>query len=58
MNQTLNVIGNLTAEADLTTWGKLKFQSSSEFREVLDTQYKLYIRNGDQAGELKKIMGE
>ena len=56
-NQTFNSIGNLTAEADLITWGKMKFQNSSEFREVLDTQYKLYIRNGDQAGEMNLIMG-
>ena len=56
-NQTFNSIGNLTAEADLITWGKMKFQNSSEFREVLDTQYKLYIRNADQAGEMNLIMG-
>ena len=56
-NLTFNSIGNLTAEADLRTWGKMKFQNSSEFREVLDTQYKLYIRNGDQAGEMNLIMG-
>ena len=56
-NLTFNSIGNLTAEADLITWGKMKFQNSSEFREVLDTQYKLYIRNGDQAGEMNLIMG-
>ena len=56
-NLTFNSIGNLTAEADLITWGKMKFQNSSEFREVLDTQYKLYIRNSDQAGEMNLIMG-
>ena len=56
-NQTFNSIGNLTAEADLITWGKMKFQNSSEFREVLDTQYKLYIRNGDTAGEMNLTIG-
>ena len=56
-NQTFNSIGNLTAEADLITWGKMKFQSSSEFREVLDTQYKLYIRNGDTAGDMNLTIG-
>ena len=56
-NQTFNSIGNLTAEADLITWGKMKFQNSSEFREVLDTQYKLHIRNGDTAGEMNLTIG-
>ena len=56
-NQTFNSIGNFTAEADLITWGKMKFLNSSEFREVLDTQYKLYIRNGDTAGEMNLTIG-
>ena len=56
-NLTFNSIGNLTAEADLITWGKMKFQNSSEFREVLDTQYKLYIRNGDTLGDINLTVG-
>ena len=56
-NLTFNSIGNLTAEADLITWGEMKFKNSSEFREVLDTQYKLYIRNGDTAGEMNLTIG-
>lgn len=35
----------------------MKFQNSSEFREVLDTQCKLYIRNGDTAREMNLTMG-
>ena len=35
----------------------MKFQNSSEFREVLDTQYKLYIRNGDTLGEMNLTIG-
>ena len=33
------------------------FQNSSELKEVLDTQYKLYIRNGGTAGEMNLTMG-
>ena len=33
------------------------FQNSSELKEVLDTQYKLYIRNGDTAGEMNLTIG-
>ena len=28
------------------------FQNSSEFKEVLDTQYKLFVRNGDALGDI------
>ena len=56
-NLTFNSIGNLTAEADLITWGKMKFQNSSEFREVLDTQYKLYITNADALGDINLTVG-
>ena len=33
------------------------FQNSSEFKEVLDTQYKLYIRNGDTLGDINLTVG-
>ena len=33
------------------------FQNSSEFKEVLDTQYKLFIRNGDQLGDINITKG-
>ena len=56
-NLTFNSIGNIVGEADVISWGRFMFQNSSEFKEVLDTQYKLYIRNGDQAGEMNLIMG-
>ena len=56
-NLTFNSIGNIVGEADIISWGRFMFQNSSEFKEVLDTQYKLYIRNGDQAGEMNLTMG-
>ena len=56
-NLTFNSIGNIVGEADIISWGRFMFQNSSEFKEVLDTQYKLYIRNADQAGEMNLIMG-
>ena len=33
------------------------FQNSSEFKEVLDAQYKLYIRNGDALGDINLTVG-
>ena len=33
------------------------FQNSSELKEVLDTQYKLYVRNGDALGEINLTVG-
>ena len=56
-NQTFNSIGNIVGEADVISWGRFMFQNSSELKEVLDTQYKLYIRNGDTAGEMNLTMG-
>ena len=56
-NQTFNSIGNIVGEADVVSWGRFMFQNSSELKEVLDTQYKLYIRNGDTAGEMNLTMG-
>ena len=43
-NQTFSGIGNIVGEADVISWGRFMFQNSSELKEVLDTQYKLYIR--------------
>ena len=56
-NQTFNSIGNIVGEADVISWGRFMFQNSSELKEVLDTQYKLYIRNGDTAGEMNLTIG-
>ena len=33
------------------------FQNSSELKEVLDIQYKLYIRNGDALGDMNLTVG-
>ena len=56
-NLTFNSIGNIVGEADVISWGKFKLQNSGEIREVLDTQYKMYVRNGDSLGELNLIIG-
>ena len=56
-NLTFNSIGNIVGEADVISWGRFMFQNSSELKEVLDTQYKLYIRNGDTAGEMNLTIG-
>ena len=56
-NQTFNSIGNIVGESDVICWGRFMFQNSSELKEVLDTQYKLYIRNGDTAGEMNLTIG-
>ena len=56
-NQTFNSIGNIVGEADVVSWGRFMFQNSSELKEVLDTQYKLYIRNGDTLGEMNLTIG-
>ena len=37
----------------MIAWGKFALQNAGEIREVLDTQDKMYVRNGDQAGEFK-----
>ena len=56
-NQTFNSIGNIVGEADVVSWGRFMFQNSSEFKEVLDTQYKLFIRNGDSLGDINLTVG-
>ena len=56
-NLTFNSIGNIVGEADVVSWGRFMFQNSSELKEVLDTQYELYIRNGDTAGEMNLTVG-
>ena len=56
-NQTFNSIGNIVGEADIISWGRFMFQNSSEFKEVLDTQYKLFIRNGDSLGDINLTVG-
>ena len=56
-NQTFNSIGNIVGEADIISWGRFMFQNSSEFKEVLDTQYKLFVRNGDALGDINLTVG-
>ena len=56
-NQTFHSIGNIVGEADIISWGRFMFQNSSEFKEVLDTQYKLYVRNGDALGDINLAVG-
>ena len=56
-NQTFNNIGNIVGEADIVSWGRFMFQNSSEFKEVLDTQHKLFVRNGDALGDIKLTVG-
>ena len=62
-NLTFNSIGNIVGESDIIgqndiiSWGRCMFQNSSEFKEVLDTQYKLYIRNGDALGDINLTVG-
>ena len=54
--QTVNSIGNIVGEANVTAWGKFALRNAGEIREVLDTQYKMYARNGDRAGELNLVL--
>ena len=56
-NLTFNSIGNIVGEADVISWGRFMFQNSSELKEVLDTQYKLYVRNSDALGEINLTVG-
>ena len=62
-NQTFNSIGNIVGEADIVgqndiiSWGKFKLQNAGEIREVLDTQYKMYVRHGDALGEMNIMVG-
>ena len=55
-NLTFNSIG-IVGESDVVSWGRFMFQNSSELKEVLDTQYKLYIRNGDALGDINLTVG-
>ena len=56
-NLTFNSIGNIVGEADVISWGRFMFQNSSEFKEVLDGQYKLFVRNGDTLGDINLTVG-
>ena len=56
-NQTFNSIGNIVGEADVVSWGRFMFQNSSELKEVLDGQYKLFVRNGDALGDINLTVG-
>ena len=58
MNQTLNVIGKLTAEADLDVWGSIVFEHSSAIYENLNgSDYDLILRNGDTDRAIDFIIG-
>ena len=56
-NLTFNSIGNIVGEADVVSWGRFMFQNSSELKEVLDGQYKLFVRNGDALGDINLTVG-
>ena len=56
-NLTFNSIGNIVGEADVISWGRFMFQNASEFKEVLDGQYKLFVRNGDMTGSINLTVG-
>ena len=57
-NQTLNSIGNITAEANLNLWGELLFQHSSGIKETSNgSDYDLDIRNGDTDRSINMIVG-
>ena len=56
-NQTFNSIGNIVGEADVVSWGRFMFQNSSELKEVIDGQYKLFVRNGDTLGDINLTVG-
>ena len=56
-NLTFNSIGNIVGEADVVSWGRFMFQNSSELKEVLDGQYKLFVRNGDTLGDINLTVG-
>ena len=58
VNQTLNILGNTTAEANLNVWGDLNFQHSTGMREVLNgSDYDFEIRNGDTDRQIRFIVG-
>ena len=50
-------MGNIVGELNVIAWGKFALKNAGQIREVLDTQYKMYVRSGDQAGELNLVMG-
>ena len=54
---TFNSIGNIVGEADIISWNRFMFQNASEFKEVLDGQYKLFVRNGDTTGSINLTVG-
>ena len=56
-NLTFNSIGNIVGEADIISWNRFMFQNASEFKEVLDGQYKLFVRNGDTTGSINLTVG-
>ena len=58
VNQTLNILGNTTAEANLNVWGEISFQHSSGIKETLNgSDYDLDIRNGDTDRAINLIVG-
>ena len=58
VNQTLNILGNTTAEANLNVWGDLNFQHSTGMREVLNgSDYDFEVRNGDTDRQIRFIVG-
>ena len=58
INQTLNILGNTTAEANLNVWGEILFQHSSRIKETLNgSDYDLDIRNGDTDRAINLIVG-
>ena len=56
-NRTFISIGNIVCETDVISWGRFMFQNSSELKEVLDGQYKLFVRNGDTLGDINLTVG-
>ena len=58
VNQTLNVIGNTTAEANLNVWGEILCQHSSGIKETLNgSDYDLDMRNGDTDRAINLVVG-
>ena len=58
INQTLNILGNTTAEATLNVWGELLFQQSSSIKETITgSDSDLDIRNGDTDRAINLIVG-
>ena len=58
ISQTLNILGNTTAEANLNVWGEPFFQHSSSIKETLNgSDCDLDIRNGDTDRAINLIVG-